>query len=200
MVGEIEELEVCEGVDCEIVEIVVNMGFYKYGWDIEIEMEYVFKGLNEDIVWLILVKNDEFEWMIEWCLQVFCCWLIMIELKWVMVNYFEIDFQDQYYYVCFKSMEVKLKLLDEVDFKLLVIYEKLGILLKEQMIFVGVEGVENVFVEGCKVVVDVVFDSVFVGMIFKDELVKVGVIFCLISEVICEYFELVQKYLGSVVL
>lgn len=83
-----------------------------------------------------------------------------------MVDYFEIDFQDQYYYVCLKLMVEKFKLLDDVDFKLFEIYNKLGILLKEQMIFVGVEGVEDYKEGECKVVVDVVFDLVLVGMIF----------------------------------
>ena len=51
-----------------------------------------------------------------------------------MVDYPEIDFQDQYYYARPKSMTVKPKSLDEVDPKLLATYEKLGIPLKEQMI------------------------------------------------------------------
>ena len=71
MAGEIEELEVREGVDRETVETVANMGSYKYGWDTEIEMEYAPKGLNEDIVRLISAKNDEPEWMTEWRLRPF---------------------------------------------------------------------------------------------------------------------------------
>lgn len=48
--------------------------------------------------------------------------------------------------------------------------------------------------------VDVVFDFVFVVMIFKEKLVEVGVIFCLIFEVVYMYLELVKKYFGFVVL
>ena len=116
-----------------------------------------------------------------------------------MVEYTEIDFQDQYYYARPKSMEVKPKSLDEVDPKLLETYAKLGIPLKEQMILAGVEGAEDLTDAPRKVAVDAVFDSVSVGTTFQEELKKAGVIFCSISEAIKDHPELVKKYLGSVV-
>jgi len=54
-------------------------------------------------------------------------------------------------------------------------------------------------VEGARVAVDAVFDSVSVVTTFKDKLAEAGVIFCPISEAIREHPELVRKYLGSVV-
>ncbi|CAM3892916.1 Fe-S cluster assembly protein SufB [Paracoccus yeei] len=194
-----EAIEVREGVDRETVETVQNMGSYKYGWDTEIEMDYAPKGLSEDIVRLISQKNEEPEWMTEWRLQAYRRWVTMTEPRWAMLNYPDIDYQDQYYYARPKSMEVKPKSLDEVDPKLLATYEKLGIPLKEQMILAGVEGAENAPAEARRVAVDAVFDSVSVGTTFKDELAKAGVIFCSISEAIREHPELVRKYLGSVV-
>jgi Fe-S cluster assembly protein SufB len=117
-----------------------------------------------------------------------------------MVNYPKIDFQDQYYYARPKSFATRSpKSLDEVDPELLRTYEKLGIPLKEQMILAGVEGAEEAAVEGRRVAVDAVFDSVSVGTTFKAELAKAGVIFCSISEAMREHPELVRKYLGSVV-
>ncbi|MFD1880864.1 Fe-S cluster assembly protein SufB [Paracoccus pacificus] len=193
------DFEVREGVDRETVETVANMGSYKYGWDTDIEMEYAPKGLNEDIVRLISEKNNEPEWMTEWRLAAFRRWQTMTEPRWAMLNYPDIDYQEQYYYARPKSMEVKPKSLDDVDPKLLATYEKLGIPLKEQMILAGVEGVGQTPAEGRKVAVDAVFDSVSVGTTFKDELAKAGVIFCSISEAIREHPELVKKYLGSVV-
>ncbi|SDE89840.1 Iron-regulated ABC transporter membrane component SufB [Paracoccus isoporae] len=197
--NDITDLEVREGVDRETVETVANMGSYKYGWDTEIEMEYAPKGLSEDIVRLISEKNGEPEWMTDWRLKAYRRWVTMQEPSWAMLNYPEIDFQDQYYYARPKSMEAKPKSLDEVDPKLLATYEKLGIPLKEQMILAGVEGADAAPADGRKVAVDAVFDSVSVGTTFKDELAKAGVIFCSISEAIREHPELVQKYLGSVV-
>ncbi len=193
------DLEVREGVDRKTVETVQNMGSYKYGWDTDIEMEYAPKGLNEDIVRLISAKNDEPEWMTEWRLKAFRRWQQMKLPEWAMLDIPDIDFQDQYYYARPKSMAVRPKSLDEVDPKLLATYEKLGIPLKEQMILAGVEGSGDAPVEGRKVAVDAVFDSVSVGTTFKDELAKAGVIFCPISEAIREYPEFVQKYLGTVV-
>ena len=190
-----------EGVDQETVDAVREVGgAYKYGWSTDIEMEYAPKGLNEDIVRLISSKNDEPEWMTEWRLEAYRRWLTKTEPDWAMVDYPEIDFQDQYYYARPKSMEVKPKSLDEVDPKLLATYEKLGIPLKEQMILAGVEGAEEIDVNAPrKVAVDAVFDSVSVGTTFQDELKKAGVIFCSISEAIKDHPELVKKYLGSVV-
>ncbi|MCL3883498.1 Fe-S cluster assembly protein SufB [Marivita sp. GX14005] len=197
-----------EGVDQETVDAVREVGgAYKYGWETDIEMDYAPKGLNPDIVRLISEKNGEPEWMTEWRLAAYERWLQKEEPDWAMVDYPQIDFQDQYYYARPKSMEVKPKSLDEVDPKLLATYEKLGIPLKEQMILAGVEGAEGAAAEGRvgggeevrKVAVDAVFDSVSVGTTFQKELREAGVIFCSISDAIRDHPELVKKYLGSVV-
>jgi len=198
MAEQAEIIEVRDGVDRETIETVQAMaGKYKYGWETEIEMDYAPKGVNEDIVRLISAKNEEPEWMLEWRLAAFRRWVKMEEPSWAMLNYPEIDYQDQYYYAKPKSMAVKPKSLDEVDPKLLATYAKLGIPLKEQMALAGVDGAEGEAPR--KVAVDAVFDSVSVGTTFKEELKKAGVIFCSISEAIKEHPELVQKYLGSVV-
>jgi Fe-S cluster assembly protein SufB len=195
-----DAVDVKEGVDQDTVDAVQALsGTYKYGWETDIEMEYAPKGLTEDIVRLISAKNDEPEWMLEWRLAAYGRWLEMKEPDWAMVDYPEIDFQDQYYYARPKSMEVKPKSLDEVDPKLLATYEKLGIPLKERAILAGVEGAVDMSDAPRKVAVDAVFDSVSVGTTFQDELAKAGVIFCSISEAIKEHPELVKKYLGSVI-
>ena len=189
-----------EGVDQETVDAVREVGGkYKYGWSTDIEMEYAPKGLTPEIVKLISEKNGEPEWMTEWRLEAYNRWLSKEEPDWAMVDYPEIDFQEQYYYARPKSMAQKPKSLDEVDPKLLATYEKLGIPLKEQMILAGVEGAEDAPAEGRRVAVDAVFDSVSVGTTFQEELKKAGVIFCSISEAVHEHPELVKKYLGSVV-
>ena len=195
------KIEVKDGVDQKTVDAVREVGqIYKHGWNTDIEMDYAPKGVNPDIVKLISKNNDEPEWMLEWRLEAYRRWLTKVEPDWAMVEYPEIDFQDQYYYARPKSMAVKPKSLDEVDPKLLATYAKLGIPLKEQMILAGVEGAEDIDAEAPrKVAVDAVFDSVSVGTTFQDELKKAGVIFCSISEAIKDHPELVKKYLGTVV-
>ena len=163
---------------------------YKYGFSTDIEMVKAPKGLSEDIVKFISDKKDEPQWMLDWRLDAYQRWLTMAEPDWAKVSYTKPDFQDLYYYAAPKSMEGP-KSLDEVDPELLETYKKLGIPLKEQEILAGVEG--------ARVAVDAVFDSVSVVTTFKEELAKAGVIFCPISEAIKDHPELVQKYLGSVV-
>ena len=195
-----DEVKVKEGVDADTVEQVKALsGVYKHGWNTEIEMEFAPKGLSEDIVRLISEKNGEPEWMLDWRLEAYRRWTRLKEPRWAMVQYPQIDFQEQYYYARPASMSEKPKSLDEVDPKLLETYSKLGIPLKEQAILAGVEGAEAPAAEGRKVAVDAVFDSVSVGTTFQAELARAGVIFCSISEAIREHPELVKKYLGSVV-
>ena len=200
-----DEMIAKEGVEKETVEAVKGLaGEYKYGWDTDIEIEYAPKGLNADIVRLISEKHDEPQWMTDWRLAAFARWEKLEEPDWSMLKYEKPDFQDSYYYARPKSMQVKPKSLDEVDPKLLETYAKLGIPLKEQMVLAGVEGAEAFPADAAdaserKVAVDAVFDSVSLGTTFKDELAKVGVIFCSIGEAIRDHPELVRKYLGSVV-
>ncbi|MEM9780451.1 MAG: Fe-S cluster assembly protein SufB, partial [Pseudomonadota bacterium] len=195
-----DDVQVKDGVDQETVDAVKSVGErYKYGWASDIEMEYAPKGLDEKIVRLISEKNEEPEWMTEWRLQAYDRWLKMTEPEWAMVDYPQIDFQDQYYYAQPVSMKEKPKSLDEVDPDLLATYAKLGIPLREQAILAGVEGAGETPAEGRKVAVDAVFDSVSIGTTFKEELAEAGVIFCSISEAIQDHPELVKKYLGSVV-
>ncbi len=168
----------------------IDVDQYKYGFSTDIESDMAPKGLSEDIVRFISAKKNEPEWMLEWRLGAYRRWLTLDEPTWARVHYPKIDFDDIYYYAAPKSTPGP-KSLDEVDPELLATYEKLGIPLREREVLAGVEG--------AKVAVDAVFDSVSVVTTFKDELKKAGVIFCSISEAIRDYPEIVRKYLGSVV-
>ena len=112
--------------------------------------------------------------------------------EWANLKYDNIDFQDIHYFAAPKSDEEKPKSLDEIDPELLRAYNKLGIPLKEQEFLAGIKNSH-------KVAVDAVFDSVSVATTFKDELNKLGIIFCSFSEAVQNHPELVKKYLGSVV-
>ncbi|MEO1544921.1 MAG: Fe-S cluster assembly protein SufB, partial [Pseudomonadota bacterium] len=168
----------------------IDVDKYKYGFETDIESVKAPKGLNEDIVRFISEKKDEPAWMLEWRLDAYERWQSMTEPMWAKVDYPKIDFQDLYYYAAPKNTEGP-KSLDEVDPELLATYEKLGIPLKEQEVLAGVQG--------AKVAVDAVFDSVSVVTTFKEELKKAGVIFCSMSEAVKDHPDLIKKYLGSVV-
>jgi Fe-S cluster assembly protein SufB len=169
----------------------IDVDQYKYGFITDIESDKAPKGLDESTVRFISAKKGEPEWMLEWRLDAFRRWQTMTEPSWAKVSYPKIDFQDLYYYSAPKSDKDGPKTLDEVDPELLRTYEKLGIPLREQEVLAGVQG--------ARVAVDAVFDSVSVVTTFKEELAKAGVIFCPISEAMREHPELVRKYIGSVV-
>jgi len=168
----------------------IDVDKYKYGFFTDIESVKAPKGLNEDIVRFISAKKGEPEWLTEWRLEAYRRWLTMQEPKWANVKYPKIDFQELYYYSAPKSTEGP-KSLAEVDPELLRTYERLGIPLSEQKVLAGVDG--------ARVAVDAVFDSVSVVTTFKEELAKAGVIFTSVSEAVKTHPELVRKYLGSVV-
>src|SRR5262245_38826162 len=168
----------------------IDVDQYKYGFVTDIETEKAPKGLSEDIVRFISEKKGEPAWMLEWRLAAYRRWLTMTEPTWAKVHYPKIDFQDIYYYSAPKQTPGP-KSLDEIDPALLQTYEKLGIPLREREVLLGVQG--------ARVAVDAVFDSVSVVTTFRDELKKAGVLFCSMSEAIREYPEIVKKYLGSVV-
>lgn len=158
---------------------------YKYGFTTNIEAEQTPPGLDEDIIRFISMKKEEPTWMTDWRLSAFQKWKQMEEPKWAYLSYPPIDYQNIIYYSAPKRPK-ELKSLDEVDPKLLETYEKLGIPLHEQKRLAGVA-------------VDAVFDSVSVVTTHREELKKLGVIFCSISEALKECPDLVKKYLGSVV-
>jgi Fe-S cluster assembly protein SufB len=158
---------------------------YKYGFVSDIESEEFPKGLSEEIITLLSQKKNEPEWLLEYRLKAYRHWLTLTHPDWQYCKIPPVDFQDLYYYRKPKKKDTY-KSLDEVDQELIDTFEKLGIPLTEQKRLMGVA-------------VDAVFDSVSVGTTHKEELEKVGVIFCSISEAVEKHPELVKKYLGTVV-
>lgn len=169
----------------------IDVDLYKYGFETDVEMEKAPKGLSEEVIAFISAKKGEPEWMLKWRLEAYHRWQTMKEPTWARVTYTPIDYNDIYYYAGPKNNPAP-KSLDEIDPEILKTYEKLGIPLREQEILAGVEP-QN------RVAVDAVFDSVSVITTFKEELAKVGVIFCSISEALREHGDLVRQYLGTVV-
>jgi Fe-S cluster assembly protein SufB len=159
---------------------------YKYGFVTDIETEEFPKGLSEEIIHLISAKKNEPQWLLDYRLKAYRYWLTLKHPEWSYFPIPEINFQDLYYYAKPKTKKKTYDSIDEVDSELLETFEKLGIPLTEQKRLMGVA-------------VDAVFDSVSVGTTHKEDLEKVGVIFCSITEAVEKHPELVKKYLGTVV-
>jgi len=166
------------------IESLINKD-YQAGFETDIEADTIPPGLSEETIRLISSKKNEPEWLLEWRLKAYRRWTTMAEPHWPNVTYDPIDYQGISYYSAPKTKK-PLGSLDEVDPKILETYTKLGIPLTEQKILAGVA-------------VDAVFDSVSVGTTYKEELAKLGIIFCSFGEAVREHPELVRKYLGSVV-
>ena len=181
----------------DTVQTITQSG-YKWGFETNIDMEIAPKGLSPDTIRMISQKKDEPAWMLAARLKAYETWLKMESPNWAKIGYPAIDFQDIHYYAA--PTRPAPKSLDEVDPELLAMYEKLGIPLKERAILAGVVSDDQLQPPtGRNIAVDAVFDSVSVATTFRDQLAKVGVIFCPISEAIREHPELVQKYIGSVI-
>lgn len=164
----------------------LEIGSYKYGFTTDIETESVAKGLNEDVIRIISGKKNEPAWMLEYRLKAFEYWKTQVEPHWADLKYEPINYQEISYYSAPKKHGEKLQSLDQLDPELVKTFERLGIPLSEQKRISGVA-------------VDAVFDSVSIATTHKEELGKVGVIFCSISEALHTHPELVEKYLGTVV-
>ncbi|MFI4996586.1 MAG: Fe-S cluster assembly protein SufB, partial [Hyphomicrobiales bacterium] len=168
----------------------IDVDQYKWGFSTEIETEKAPKGLSDEVIRFISAKKGEPGWLLDWRLDAYRRWKTMEEPNWARVHHPKIAYDELYYYSAPKKGGGP-NSLDEVDPELLKTFAKLGIPLKEQAVLAGVEG--------ARVAVDAVFDSVSIGTTYKDELAKAGVIFSSISEAVREHPELVRKYLGSVV-
>ena len=107
----------------------------------------------------------------------------MSEPTWANLDYEKIDYQDISYFSAPKKAPNSL---DEIDPSVLKTYERLGIPLEEQKLLAGIA-------------VDAVFDSVSVKTTYQEELEKLGIIFCSLSEAANKHSTLLKKYLSRVV-
>lgn len=159
---------------------------YEHGFVTDIAAETFPPGLDEAVIRKLSAIKEEPQWLLDWRLKAFEIWKTMDNPDWAHLKIDPIDYQGISYYSAPKREEDKPQSLDEVDPKLLETYEKLGIPLHERAKLAGVA-------------VDAVFDSVSVATTFREELEKVGVIFCSFSEAVKAYPELIKQYLGTVV-
>src|SRR5258708_13535274 len=164
--------------DNQVLEEITSKE-YEHGWTVNLEADESPKGLSEDIVRFISSKKQEPAWLLEWRLKAFQHWQKMAEPKWANVKYPEINYQDIIYYSAPKQ-KVKPNSLEEIDPELIKTFEKLGISLTEQKRLTGVP-------------FDAFIDSFSVATTFKDNLKKLGVIFCFFIEPFLNLPNLLKK-------
>ena len=164
---------------------------YKEGFVTTTAVETFAKGLNEDVVRAISAKKNEPEWMLDFRLKAFEYWQKQEEPHWAKADYTPLDYQDYSYYSapecgsCAGEADEEGNVTDEgIDPEVAKAFAALG---------VPITGDDST------AAVDAIFDSVSVSTTKREELEKIGVIFCSFSEAVHDYPELVQKYIGSVV-
>lgn len=157
---------------------------YKYGFVTDVESEFFPTGINEDIITKISEIKREPNFMREFRLKAYRVWKKLKEPNWASFDYPPIDYQKIKYLSIPKRP--KYSSLDEVDPEIIKTFDRLGIPISEQKRLSGVA-------------VDAVFDSLSLGTTHKDELSKLGIIFCSMSEAIEKYPDLVRKHIGTVI-
>ncbi len=158
---------------------------YQHGFVTSVEKEALPIGLSEETIVAISAKKREPSWLLDFRLSAFSAWKQMSEPHWLKGEYPPIDYQQLCYYSAPKR-KPKVNDLSEVDPELLKTFNRLGIPLFEQQRLANVA-------------VDVVFDSVSIGTMFRGQLEELGIVLCPISEAVHKYPELLQQYLASVV-
>ena len=172
----------------EINDLLSKNTGYKEGFVTTTTVETFAKGLNEDVVRAISAKKNEPEWMLDFRLKAFAYWQKQEEPHWAKADYTPLNYQDYSYY---SAPECGACAVDEngvaddgIDPEVAKAFAALG---------VPITGSDST------AAVDAIFDSVSVSTTKREELEKIGVIFCSFSEAVHDYPELVQNYIGTVV-
>ena len=162
----------------------IDLGGYQLGW--ADEEDYVFKpekGLNEDIIRQMSAMKNEPEWMLDFRLKAYKRFVRKPMPNWGGVEMLDtIDFDDIYYYI--KPTEGQAKDWDMVPDAIKETYEKLGIPEAERKYLAGVTAQ---------------YESEVVYHRNREDLEKLGVIFCDMDTALREYPDLVREYFGTII-
>ena len=177
----------------EINDLLSKHSGYKEGFVTTTAVETFDKGLNESVVRAISAKKNEPQWMLDFRLKAFKHWQTLTEPHWAKADYEPIDYQDYSYYSapecgsCASSCGTDEDTANnQIDPEVAKAFAALGVPIADGL-------------DSPNIAVDAIFDSVSISTTKRDDLAKLGIIFCSFSEAVHEYPELVQKYLGTVV-
>ncbi|MBM3696123.1 MAG: Fe-S cluster assembly protein SufB [Actinobacteria bacterium] len=162
----------------------LDLGKYRLGWsDVE---DYVFKpqkGLNPEIIRQMSAMKGEPPWMLEFRLKAYERFLRKPVPQWGGGGLLDtIDFDDIYYYI--KPMEGQAKDWDMVPEGIKKTYERLGIPEAERKYLAGVTAQ---------------YESEVVYHRNREDLERLGVLFCDMDTALREYPDLVRQYFGTVI-
>ena len=167
-----------------MANVDIDLGKYSLGWsDPEKNVFKPEKGLNEDIIRKMSEIKEEPEWMLDFRLKAYKRFLDKPMPEWVAKEKLDsLDFDDIYYYI--KPTEEQADSWDMVPDEIKETYEKLGIPEAERSYLAGVTAQ---------------YESEVVYHRNREDLEKLGVIFCDMDTAVREYPELVQEYFGTVI-
>jgi len=167
-----------------VATVDIDIGKYALGW--ADEENYVFKpekGLNEDIIRQMSGMKKEPEWMLDFRLRAYRRFLKKPTPTWGGGGLLEtLDLDNIYYYI--KPTEEQVSSWDMVPDSIKATYEKLGIPEAERKYLAGVTAQ---------------YESEVVYHRNREDLEKLGVLFCDMDTALREYPELVRQYFGTVV-
>jgi Fe-S cluster assembly protein SufB len=162
----------------------IDLGKYRLGWsDAE---DYVFKpekGLSEDIIRQMSAMKRESAWMLEFRLKAYRRFLRKPVPTWGGGGLLEtIDLDDLYYYI--KPTEGQAKSWDMVPESIKRTYERLGIPEAERKYLAGVTAQ---------------YESEVVYHRNREDLERLGVLFCDMDTAVREYPDIVRQHFGTVI-
>ncbi len=161
----------------------VDLGSYKLGWNDGDEFVYrPEKGIDEQVVRAISAHKSEPEWMTKFRVNSYRRFAKKPMLEWFAANMPDLDFNDIYYYI--KPSNEQVSDWDMLPENVRTTYEKLGIPEAERNFLAGVTAQ---------------YESEVVYHRNREDLARLGVIFCDMDTAVREHFDIVQRYLGTVI-
>ncbi len=153
----------------------------RFGFNVKTDVYHEKRGLSEDTVRAISKIKNEPEWMTEYRVNALKLFLKKKMPQWG-PKLDMIDFNKVIYYL--SASKKKAATWDDVPTEIKNTFEKLGIPEAEKKMLAGVEAQ---------------FDSEVVYSKIKEDLEKLGVIFCSTDQALKEHPELFRKYFGTIV-
>jgi Fe-S cluster assembly protein SufB len=162
-----------------------NLDFSRYqlGWsDEHLAVFKPKKGLNEEIVREMSAMKNEEPWMLKFRLDALKRFEKKPMLPWFATRMPDLDFNDIYYYV--KPTDHQVNSWEDLPDAIKNTYERLGIPEAERKYLAGVTAQ---------------YESEVVFHRNREDLERLGVLFCDMDTAVREYPELVRKYFGTII-